>query len=222
MNIYELKEKKNGGFKLSKINNINLKKNYFSSNNNSEDSSFDFDMFYHDLKSIFNLFNTETEHHICLFFDKNFNTVGVVETDTGNEERVTVSFKKIIFSAVSLGAAGVITCHNHPNGPATPSGEDIKTFLSKKKALASCQILLVDCIIYTDNDYFSFQENDIYELNLNEHGLEEAISNAEVDNELDKDEPWFQYTTEDDCILEICNKISHELYVKNHEEKRTE
>jgi len=61
--------------------------------------------------------------------------------------------------ALVLGAYSVIVAHNHPSDSTQASAEDRKVTQQLKDAGALLGIKLLDHIIFTDDSYFSFQEN---------------------------------------------------------------
>ena len=69
----------------------------------------------------------------------------------------TVADVKIIFkAAVEELASGVILAHNHPSGNPKPSRQDIQLTQKMKEAGKTLDIPLLDHLIFTDNGYFSF------------------------------------------------------------------
>lgn len=69
----------------------------------------------------------------------------------------TVVDAKIIFKkAVDNYASSIIICHNHPSGNIKPSEADIKVTKSIKEAGKIMEIPLLDHLIVTENNYYSF------------------------------------------------------------------
>ena len=62
----------------------------------------------------------------------------------------TVSMREIVFLAISSNAAGVILAHNHPNGRATPSGEDLRANNRIRSMLSDVGIDLIENFVVTD------------------------------------------------------------------------
>jgi DNA repair protein RadC len=74
----------------------------------------------------------------------------------------TVVDTKIIFkSAVEHYASSLIICHNHPSGNLKPSDADIRITKSIKEAGKIMEIPLVDHLIITDTEYYSFADEGI-------------------------------------------------------------
>jgi DNA repair protein RadC len=74
----------------------------------------------------------------------------------------TVVDTKIIFkTAVEHYASSLIICHNHPSGNLKPSEADIRITKNIKEAGKIMEIPLVDHLIITDTEYFSFADEGI-------------------------------------------------------------
>ena len=69
---------------------------------------------------------------------------------------------RIVFRfAIEFGATAIILAHNHPSGSLVPSQSD-KTLTQKlKQAGATLDIKLLDHLIITEKDYFSFADQAI-------------------------------------------------------------
>lgn len=77
----------------------------------------------------------------------------------GTSSRTLVHPREVFSEAVSEHAAGIICCHNHPNGPCLPSDADRITTQTLANAAVILGITLMDHIIVTREDYFSFLEH---------------------------------------------------------------
>jgi DNA repair protein RadC len=69
--------------------------------------------------------------------------------------------KLILKSALDRLASSIIICHNHPSGNPKPSEQDIKITQKLKEAVQVFEISLLDHIIVTDSDCYSFADNGI-------------------------------------------------------------
>ena len=67
--------------------------------------------------------------------------------------------KKIVQDALTYDAYGIILIHNHPSGDVNPSQADIDATLSIKYVLRELDILLLDHIVISKDNYYSFDEN---------------------------------------------------------------
>jgi len=74
----------------------------------------------------------------------------------------TVADPKIIFRfALEHSASGIILAHNHPSGNLKPSEADIRLTRKIKSAGEMLDITVLDHIIFTDHQYFSFSDESI-------------------------------------------------------------
>ena len=75
------------------------------------------------LRSLF--VGTENEQTFLLLFDNSKRLILCEKIGEGYSSGNVISMRDIAYLALSNNAAGVVLAHNHPNGRATPSGEDI-------------------------------------------------------------------------------------------------
>lgn len=77
----------------------------------------------------------------------------------GTVDRVVAIPREITKRALEVGAMAVILAHNHPSNDLRPSKEDIEITKLIKEALRTLDITLLDHLIITNNDCFSFKAN---------------------------------------------------------------
>ena len=65
---------------------------------------------------------------------------------------------RIIEDQIKGGTDAVVLCHNHPNGVALPSLEDMDATGSIARALGLVNVHLLDHFILTDTEYFSMRD----------------------------------------------------------------
>ena len=70
-----------------------------------------------------------------------------------------VDIRLVFKTAIELTAVGIIVCHNHPSAQLTPSGADILLTERIIEAGKTLDIKLLDHVIITQNEYFSFADN---------------------------------------------------------------
>ena len=74
----------------------------------------------------------------------------------------TIADGKIIFKiAIDHLACGIILCHNHPSGQLFPSHQDEKLTSQLISFGKMIDLPILDHIIFTDNDYFSFADKGV-------------------------------------------------------------
>ncbi len=84
---------------------------------------------------------------------------GIIELERGIVDRVNIYPRKILELALINVASGIILAHNHPSGDAKPSSQD-EVVTRKIKYVADClDIKLIDHIIISREDTFSFREH---------------------------------------------------------------
>ena len=66
--------------------------------------------------------------------------------------------KDVVAAALKGGTDSVVLCHNHPNGVALPSREDLMATENIVRALGLVKVHLRDHIILTESEYFSMRE----------------------------------------------------------------
>ncbi|MBR5543765.1 MAG: JAB domain-containing protein, partial [Oscillospiraceae bacterium] len=69
------------------------------------------------------------------------------------------SVRKVLQFALANDAARIIIAHNHLNGDALPSDDDLRTTLALYTALGAVNIQLDDHIIVIENDHISFAQS---------------------------------------------------------------
>ena len=75
-----------------------------------------------------------------------------------SRSRVSFEIKDVVAAALKGGTDSVVLCHNHPNGMAMPSREDLQATENIVRALGLVKIQLRDHLILTETEYFSMRE----------------------------------------------------------------
>lgn len=103
-----------------------------------------------------------TKEEIRLYFLNGKSQLqGELLVGVGEESLSKAKSKDIIASVIRSGASRFVIAHNHPSGVALPSKEDV-TFTSKLQNEAmALDLKLIDHLIYAEQSYFSFAENDL-------------------------------------------------------------
>lgn len=82
----------------------------------------------------------------------------------GTVDAVFVHPREILKQALNNGATSVILYHNHPGGRCRPSKEDIFTTSEIAKCLSAAEIKVLDHIVLTKSEHFSFRENGLIDI----------------------------------------------------------
>jgi DNA repair protein RadC len=99
-----------------------------------------------------------TERFDVAYLSDRQNVINISRFGDGRTDQVRAPLRLIIANALSLGAAGVVIAHNHPSGIAVPSKKDCSFTRSLAQMVKSLEMPLLDHLIYTRNDRFSFRE----------------------------------------------------------------
>lgn len=83
----------------------------------------------------------------------------------GTVDNVAVYPRRVIESALSNHATGIILVHNHPSGNTMPSGEDRVLTQEIAEAASTLDIRVLDHLIVGKDGYFSFMENSLLPIN---------------------------------------------------------
>ncbi|MBR5122694.1 MAG: DNA repair protein RadC [Anaerotignum sp.] len=102
-----------------------------------------------------------TECFYVIFLDGRRQILHTSKISEGTVNDTAVSPRIVVEKALRYKATGVVLCHNHPNGTVKPSFDDIQLTLSLKKLMQPLGIDVVDHIVIGANEYFSFFENDM-------------------------------------------------------------
>lgn len=99
------------------------------------------------------------ESFFILLLNRANNTTGFAKISQGGTAGTVVDIKIIAKYAVDSLSPNVIICHNHPSGNKQPSDADLNITRRIKDALLLLDIKLIDHIIITENDFYSFADN---------------------------------------------------------------
>lgn len=97
---------------------------------------------------------------LLLMNNKNL-TIGWVKISQGGTKSTVVDVKLICKFALDCLCEAVILIHNHPSGNLTPSESDIKLTTKVRKSLELFDIKLLDHLIISKEDYYSFADDEL-------------------------------------------------------------
>ncbi|MBC7188905.1 DNA repair protein RadC, partial [Candidatus Aerophobetes bacterium] len=101
------------------------------------------------------------EVFMVIFLNAKNESIGYEILHQGTIDRTAVYPRRVVESALSNHATGIILVHNHPSGHPEPSDEDRKITCSILKATSTVDIKVLDHIIVGKSGYFSFAEKGI-------------------------------------------------------------
>ena len=133
---------------------LSCKKNDFNCINiKSPEDSYEFSKkFYFDDINIY-------ESVFIILVNRRMNTIGYAKISQGGISGSVVDIRIICKYSIESLCSGVILVHNHPSGILRPSKQDEEVALNLKKALSMFDIKLIDSLIISDSDYYSFVDN---------------------------------------------------------------
>ena len=106
------------------------------------------------------LFNDKNQElFYCLYFDNKQKLVGKELLFVGTVNRSITHPREIFKYAYLYSATSIVCLHNHPSGDITPSSEDILFTKALVEIGLIQKIPIVDHIIVSNNNYYSFHDN---------------------------------------------------------------
>lgn len=98
------------------------------------------------------------QHEECwvLFLNGKSRLIGQEKISSGSFDKTVIDTRRILRRAIEKQSRHVILVHNHPDGTAEPSQADIRQTDILRRALSAVEISLLDHVIVTDNNYYSF------------------------------------------------------------------
>ncbi|MGN7618609.1 MAG: RadC family protein [Ehrlichia sp.] len=105
--------------------------------------------------------NGSIENFHILYFNTKYKLLADEVQDTGTVNQTPLYIREVIKKSLALGATSIIIAHNHPSGDAKPSKTDIEITNQLARACHSIGIILIDHVIITPNDHYSFKTHDL-------------------------------------------------------------
>jgi DNA repair protein RadC len=99
------------------------------------------------------------EHFLALYLNGAHEVVAYSVVSTGTANSTQVHPREVFQPAIVSGAIALIVGHNHPSGNCEPSFEDRKMTKLLKEAGEIIGIKLLDHLVVSDLEHYSFAEN---------------------------------------------------------------
>ncbi len=99
------------------------------------------------------------EEFKVLLLNRNNQVIGIYPLSRGGVAGTIVDPKLVFSVALKCNASNIIIAHNHPSGNLTPSEADKRITKKLKKAGEYLDITVLDHIIMTKEDFYSFSDN---------------------------------------------------------------
>ena len=100
----------------------------------------------------------QQEHFISITLNGAHEIIRIIPVSVGTLNKTMVHPRDVFSSAIKDMAASIIVCHNHPSGNSFPSTEDFEITERLIRAGDYLGIKIIDHLILTQNNYFSFNE----------------------------------------------------------------
>lgn len=97
----------------------------------------------------------------AIFLNAKNEVLSTKELGEGTVSQASAFPRRIVEEALKQKATSIILAHNHPGGVAEPSEHDESITTEIKKALSLIDITLQDHIILANNEYYSFNRNNL-------------------------------------------------------------
>ena len=102
------------------------------------------------------------EEFWILYLNNSNKIISKRQLSMGGITGTLVDVRLVFKNALELGAVAMILCHNHPSGTLVPSEADKQITQKLKTAGNSLEIKVLDHLIVTENNYFSFADEGIF------------------------------------------------------------
>jgi DNA repair protein RadC len=103
----------------------------------------------------------EHEEFWVLFLNNSNKVLAKTQISKGGLTATVVDVRLLFKRALELASVGLIVCHNHPSGKLQPSNADKQITQKIKLAGATLDIKLLDHLIVTEKNYFSFADEGV-------------------------------------------------------------
>jgi DNA repair protein RadC len=115
-------------------------------------------------KDVFDLFqpllsDLSHEEFWILFLNRSNKVINRMKLSQGGISGTVTDVRIVMKKAVEYLASGIIVCHNHPSGNLNPSESDSKITQKIKDAGSIMDVQLLDHLIVSEKDYYSFADN---------------------------------------------------------------
>ena len=113
---------------------------------------------YQAMKPLFEDSMTLYESFYILFLNQSCNTTGFVKISQGGIAGTVVDKRLVAKYCVETLSPSIIIAHNHPSGSTKPSDQDKRITRELIQALSLFDCKILDHLILTDDNYFSFAD----------------------------------------------------------------
>jgi DNA repair protein RadC len=106
---------------------------------------------------------SQQEHFLVVFLDSHNAVQGYKVLFTGTLNSSLVHPREVFREALNVSCSKILVVHNHPSGNLEPSAADLMVTESLVNSGKMMKIPVIDHLIVSGNDYFSFYEHGLME-----------------------------------------------------------
>lgn len=103
--------------------------------------------------------NLVFEEFWTIMLNNNARIIKKKRMSSGGMTQTAVDVRMVLKEALMADATSIVVCHNHPSGSLSPSKDDQQLTARLKAAAATMNIRLIDHVIITDGNYYSFADH---------------------------------------------------------------
>ena len=107
-------------------------------------------------------FGREVETVFILCLDAKSKVLCCKKVGEGSVNSANVPVRRLVEIALGANASSVVLAHNHPGGLAMPSVDDVQTTQLIAKTLKTMDVILLDHVIVSDDEFVSFLDSGLY------------------------------------------------------------
>ncbi|WP_019668190.1 RadC family protein [Eudoraea adriatica] len=117
-------------------------------------------------KAVFNLLqpliaDLPHEEFWIVYLNNSNKVIHKAQLSKGGITGTLVDIRLVMKQALEFGAVSLVLAHNHPSGTLKPSEADKKITKKLQKASEALDIRVLDHVIITQNNYYSFADNNL-------------------------------------------------------------
>lgn len=102
--------------------------------------------------------DSPVEQAFVLLMNQRMKLIKEVLLSTGGLTETAIDVRLVLREALLNNATAICLCHNHPSGNCQPSEQDKRITQNVNEACKTMRIRLIDHVIVTDGEYYSFAE----------------------------------------------------------------
>ena len=105
------------------------------------------------------LTDNSREHFVALYLNASNQVAAFSIVSIGTANSAPVTPREVFQRAILTGAISIVVAHNHPSGSTTPSADDHKVTKRLFESGLLLGIKLLDHVIVTDRQHYSFSDS---------------------------------------------------------------